>query len=226
MSNYKEFKHLSVLYAEDDHTIREIIEQTLALVVNKVHSVSSGTEALQIYNQHPVDIVILDIYLGKVSGIDVAQQIRKLNDKIPIIIVSGSVATEDLLAACKLNLIEYIQKPIEFNSLMNALQDAVKKLQDNGMIFSKINENVSYDYLSKSFVYKNGTVKTLTRNEIKVVELLLGNRGQIIPYDIFFQTLDPDMSDGALKNLIFRIRKKMKDDHNLYNLSKIGYSLF
>jgi DNA-binding response OmpR family regulator len=226
MAKFNEFKNLSVLYAEDDITLRDITEKTLQLVVGKVYSVSDGMEALSIYKSNPVDIVILDIHMGSFSGIDVAKKIREVNDKVPIVIVSGSIATEDLLAACKLNLIDYIHKPIEFNALIKVLYLAVDRLQTHGLLLTRINETVAYDYFAKSFVHSDGTKMALTKNEIYAVELLLSSRGQVIPYETFSQVLDEEMSDGALKNLILRIRKKMVNDSNLRNLAKIGYTLF
>ncbi|MGE4473238.1 MAG: transcriptional regulator, partial [Sulfuricurvum sp.] len=72
----------------------------------------------------------------------------------------------------------------------------------------------------------DGEKTALTKNEIHAIELLLSNRGQIIPYETFSQVLDEEMSDGALKNLILRLRKKMGDDTAIRNLAKIGYTLF
>ncbi|WP_298694022.1 response regulator [uncultured Sulfuricurvum sp.] len=220
------YKNLSVLYAEDDMTLREITEKTLQLVVGKVYAVSDGEEALNIYKTNPVDIVILDIYMGSLNGIEVAKKIREVNDKVPIVIVSGSIATEDLLAACKLNLVDYIRKPIEFNELIKVLYSAVDRLKTHGLLLAKINDTVSYDYFAKSFIRKDGEKTALTKNEIHAIELLLSNRGQIIPYETFSQVLDEEMSDGALKNLILRLRKKMGDDTAIRNLAKIGYTLF
>jgi DNA-binding response OmpR family regulator len=225
VAKFNEFKNLSVLYAEDDTTLREITEKTLQLVVGKVYSVANGIEAWDVYKKNVIDIVILDIHMGNISGIDVAKKIREHNDKVPILIVSGSIETEDLLAACKLNLIDYIHKPIEFNALIKALYSAVDRLKSHGLLIAKINEKLSYDYFSKSFVDPEGDKITLTKNEINAVELLLSYRGQIVPYEMFSQVLDDEMSDGALKNLILRVRKKMGDDSNLRNLAKIGYSL-
>lgn len=225
MTKFHEFKNLSVLYAEDDETLRETTKTTLQLIVNEVHCAANGMEALDTYKNHPIDIVILDIYMGPISGIDVAKQIRQYNDKVPIIIISGSIATEDLLAACKLNLVEYIQKPFDFATLIKVLYLAIDRLKSHGLVLTKINDTVSYDYFSKSFAFKDGETTALTKNEIYAIELLLSNRGQIIHYETFSQTLNQTMSGGALKNLIFRIRKKMVDDSNLFNLSKIGYSL-
>lgn len=225
MPKINEFKNLSVLYAEDDSELREITTKTLQMIVGKVFSVNDGDEALSVYTSHRVDIVILDIHMGSISGIEVAKTIRLSNDKIPIVIVSGSIATQDLLEACKLNLIEYIHKPIEFNALIKVLYLAVDRLKSQGMLISKINDSVSYDYFAKSFTYSDGGKMALTKNEINAIELLLSHRGQVVTYETFTYTFDEEMSDGALKNLILRIRKKMVDDSNLQNLAKIGYSL-
>ena len=225
MAKFNELKNLSVLYAEDDVTLRNITEKTLQLVVGKVHSVKDGLEALNIYKNNPIDIVILDIYMGSISGIDVAKKIRESNNKVPIVIVSGPIATEDLLAACKLNLIDYIHKPIEFNALIKVLYLAVERLKVHGLLLAKINEMVSYDYFAKAFIHVDGRQTALTKNEIFAMELLLASRGHIIPYETFSQIIDEDLSAGALKNLILRIRKKMGNDTNLRNIAKIGYSL-
>ena len=225
MSKFNEFKNLSVLYAEDDTELREITTKTLQLVVGNVFAVTDGTEALSVYENNRIDIMILDIHMGSVSGIDVAKMIRKSNDKIPIVIVSGSIATQDLLEACKLNLIEYIHKPIEFNALIKVLYLAVDRLKAQGMLVAKINDSVSYDYFAKAFMEQNGEITALTKNEINAIELLLANRGKVVSYETFSHVMDEEMSDGALKNLILRIRKKMGDDANLRNLAKVGYML-
>lgn len=224
MAKFNEFKNLSVLYAEDNTALREITEKTLQLVVGKVYSVADGVQALNIYKNNPIDIVILDIHMGSFSGIEVAKKIREENDKVPIVIVSGSIATEDLLAACKLNLIDYIHKPIEFNALVKVLYSAVDRLQSHGLLLAKINDSLSYDYFAKAFINSNGEKIALTKKEIHTMELLLSNRGQIIPYETFSEELNDVMTDGALKNIILRLRKKMGDDSSLINLSKIGYS--
>ncbi len=223
-NEFVEFKSLSLLYAEDNEILREITEKTLKLVVGKVFSVTNGEEALDVYKNNSINIVILDIHMGSISGIDVAKQIREYNANIPIVIVSGSIATEDLLAACKLNLIDYIHKPIEFNVLIKLLYLAVDRLKSHGMLQAKINDTLSYDYFGKAFVHENGEKIILTKNEILAIELLLSQRGKIVTYETFAQILDEEMSDGALKNLILRMRKKMGDDSNLQNLAKIGYT--
>ncbi|KIM10145.1 MAG: hypothetical protein KU37_11725 [Sulfuricurvum sp. PC08-66] len=225
MAKFSEFKNLCVLYAEDDATLRDITAKTLDMVVGTVFAVGSGDEALKIFAAHRIDIVILDIHMGSTSGIEVAKTIRKENDKIPIAIVSGSLATQDLLQACTLNLIEYIQKPIEFNALMKMLHLALDRLIAQGQLSAPIGEGIHYDYFAKAFVDAKSTQTALTKNEIATIELLLRHRGQVVTYETLMRVFDEEMSDGALKNLILRLRKKMGDDSALRNLAKVGYLL-
>lgn len=225
MQKFNEFRKLSVLYAEDEPQLRALTEETLRLVVGNVYLAANGHEALELFENHRIDVIILDIYMDGMNGLDLAKSIRSKNPKVPIAIVSGSVETSDLLEACKLNLIEYIRKPIEFNVLIKILYAAVDRLKEEGLLKAKISDTLTYDFFAKALVSTGGEPIVLTKNEIVALELLIKNRGNIIPYETFMHHLDDEMSDGALKNLIMRLRKKMGNTPNLKNLSKIGYSL-
>ena len=224
MHDYEDLKLLNVLYADDDEQLRSSTEKTLKLIVSKVISVANGAQALEKYRDERIDIVILDVRMGDFSGIDVAQEIRKSNKEIPIIIISSYTETEDLLAACKLNLIDYLRKPVEFKQLIDALFSALIQLKEKGLLVRKILDNVTYNYLSKNLI-RDDVAIPLTKNEILVMELLLSQRGRLITYDSFFYVLEEEMSDGALKNLILRLRKKIGEEKTIRNLSKIGYTL-
>lgn len=224
MSSFEDLKLLHILYADDDGSILSSIEKTLKLMVNKVYSVADGASAYETYLNEHIDIVILDIRMGNISGIDVAQKIRKIDKKIPIIITSSYTETDDLLAACKLNLIEFIKKPIDLKQLIDSLYLALEQLRDNGMLVREITNEVSYNYLSKSLIRGDAMI-ALTKNEIAIIELLLSQRGKLVGYEAFFNVLEDELSDGALKNLMLRLRKKIGEDKCIRNLSRIGYTL-
>jgi DNA-binding response OmpR family regulator len=220
----EDLKNLSVLYADDDDVLRETTAKTLKLIVGEVYTASDGAEALGIYNEHMVHIILLDIRMGMISGIEVAQEIRKNNADIPIVLISSYTETADLIAACSLRLVDYVQKPMDFKGLIDILYRSMYQLVESGMLIKHINSSVSYDLLAKSLIVDKALIP-LTRNEIAALELLLSRRGKLITYDTFYAVLEGDMSDGALKNLILRIRKKIGGNGNIRNLSKIGYTL-
>lgn len=226
MARYSEFKQLSILYVEDDTYLRETTHENLETIVGDIYSVATAKEALEIYKNKNINTIILDIYLEGTNGLDLAKEIREVDEKIPIIIISGSIETEDLLEACKLNLIEYIRKPMEFNELIKVLFYSVERLNKFGLLYTKIDGNISYDYFKKSLIYYDGTTTILTKKESKVLEILLLHRGQTTSYEKLFSGFGEPMSVGALKNLILRLRKKMGSSQEaICNISKVGYSL-
>lgn len=224
MRDLQRLKNLTILYAEDDDQLREITQKTLEMLAGKVYVARSGEEAMELYENNRIDIILLDIHMGAVSGITCAQKIRKINPKIPIVILSGSLETDDLLAACRLNLIDYLHKPIELNALFDVLFSSLEQLEANGMLQAYLNATTVYDFYSKQLL-QNGTPVSLTKNEITALEFLISRRGQVVTYDMFSYIFDEVMSDGALKNLILRLRKKMGEEDNIRNLAKIGYTL-
>lgn len=223
MAKLEDLKSLSILYADDDEVLAVSTCKTLSMLFDKVYTAKSGLEAINIYNTSQVHIIMLDIKMVGMSGIEVANTIRKDNKSIPIFLVSSYTETKDLLDACKLNLIEYLQKPFTFQRLSNTLIECVEAIEQSGQILKKLNENMYYNQLSKEII-KDGEVISLTNNEISIFELLLDKRGQVIPYNIFQSHFFDDFSDSAIKNIILRLRKKIGDDI-IRNLSKVGYIL-
>lgn len=221
---FEEFKNLSVLYAEDDVVLQQTIGDTLRVIFGNVHIASNGAEALKIFNKHVIHVVMLDVRMGFMSGLEVAREIRKVNKKIPIFITSSYTETEDLLEACKLNLVDYIKKPFTFDHLKNVLFASLEQLKSEGSLQQKINEHIIYNPFQK-VILKDGKKVSLTNNEIKLLTLLLKSRGQLISYETIANYIDENLSDGALKNIVMRLRKKMGDDSVISNLPKIGYIL-
>lgn len=224
MRDYEDLKLLNVLYVDDDEQLRHSMEKTLSLIVSNVATASNGLAALEYFYNKRVDIILLDIRMGDMSGIDVANEIRKTHKDIPIIIVSSYTEVDDLLLACKLNLIDYLKKPVDLRALIDVLQEALLHLKEKGLLVRQVIDDVSYNYLSKCLI-KNEVTTPLTKNEILVLELLLSQRGKLITYETFFNVLEEEMSDGALKNLMLRLRKKIGEDRSIRNLSRIGYTL-
>lgn len=224
MRDYEDLKLLNLLYADDDEQLRLSMEKTLGLLVSKVITVSNGASALECFYHGHIDIILLDIRMGDISGIDIATEIRKTNKDIPVIIISSYTEVDDLLMACKLNLIDYLRKPVDLRALIDVLQKALLHLKEKGLLVRQVVDDISYNYLSKCLM-KNETRTPLTKNEILIFELLLSQRGKLITYETFFNVLEEEMSDGALKNLMLRLRKKIGDDRSIRNLSKIGYTL-
>ncbi|MEA1915169.1 MAG: response regulator, partial [Campylobacterota bacterium] len=123
-------KNYTILYAEDENQTRLNYTNYLERYFKKVYSVSNGQDAFDTYKEQQPDILLLDINMPKLNGLEVAKKIR-LDDKITrIIILTAHVEQDKLLFAAELNLTKYLPKPISRSELKDALNDAIAQLQD------------------------------------------------------------------------------------------------
>ena len=114
-------KHISVLYIEDELDIQEEFADILSIYVDEIHIASNGKEGLaKLYDSHP-DIIITDIQMPVMNGLEMIKHIRKDNQDIPIIITSAFNDTDYLLSAIGLGVEHYILKPIMIDKLEKCL---------------------------------------------------------------------------------------------------------
>ena len=127
---------LNVLYVEDDV---EIAEEILFFLEKKVHYIDmayNGEEALQKYKAHKPDIIITDIQMPKLNGLDMIETIRKDDSCIPIIITSAFNETDKLLRAIELKVDAYLTKPIDMHELLHKIE----KLTRSKFLEQEVNE--------------------------------------------------------------------------------------
>jgi DNA-binding NtrC family response regulator len=115
-------KNLTILYIEDDDFIRESVTKTLNLLCKDVIAIENCDDGYAIYRQVKPNIIISDIILNNISGIEFVQLIREENTTIPIILLTASIDTKNLLDAVKLKLINYLVKPVSFEILLDTLK--------------------------------------------------------------------------------------------------------
>lgn len=223
MNHLVELKHLTILLADDDEVFCEATKKTLEMLFKQVFCAKNGQEALEIYENNLIHILMLDVRMGDISGIEVAQEIRKKNPKIPIFLASSYTETDELLMACSLHLVTYLSKPFSFEALEKTLCACLEQIKMHSLLRIELQDSVVYDPFQKVIIH-HGTPLVLTKSEIIVLELLLEYRGNIVPYDFLYRALETDSSYISLKNIILRLRKKIGEGC-IHNLSKMGYQL-
>lgn len=151
----------SILYVEDDDSIRSNVVNSLSKKYAHVYEASNGKEAYELYTQLSPDIIITDIQMPQMDGLTLIEAIRLQNESIPIIITSAFSDSQKLLRAVKLHLVDYLIKPISRNSLKVALESAfskIKKEQDIDIISP-------YNELLEAVVIVDETFKIIDGND-------------------------------------------------------------
>jgi len=212
--------YYSVLYAEDDRDVRKNYVLYLENYFEKIYEASNGKEALGIYKDRKPDVLLLDITMEKINGLELIKVIRKEDKETPIIILSAHSHKEFLLEAVKLNLVDYLIKPVNRNEFKSVIESTIKKMaydksdgEDEKVVISK---SCYWDKRTRMFFNKNKIVD-LTKNERILFELLLNKKNQVVkPSDISSYVWDDisstNVNDASIRNLVKRLRRKLPID--------------
>ncbi len=222
---YDKLKNMTILYAEDEVGIRENIADSLKYYVKDVFEASDGEEAYQIYEEESPDIILSDIHMPKVNGIELVKKIRSKNRDVPVVMITAHTDKEYLLEAVELHMEKYIVKPVDLDELFETLEKCVNVLDSNRKVLLKVDENYMYDYDAKELKYKDEMV-ILNKKEMMFLEVLISNQNRVVNYDELQDKVwgDDVMTDSALRSLVRNLRKKLPTDI-IFNLSGVGYRL-
>jgi len=218
-------KKSSILLAEDEDRLRDSFKKVLLLYVDEVYTAADGEEALELYKEHSPDILITDLKMPKLNGLELIKTIRKENQLIPIIVTSAYTDQNFLLESIKLSLVEYVVKPIREVNLSELLEECAERLLTNSKTIVELNEECTYDYDNKIFIYKNNHI-ILTNKEIEFLEILLAHKGSLVTKSEIEDKLYiyEEAPPSALKNLVFKLRKKLDVDI-IKSVSRLGYMI-
>lgn len=217
-------KKYKILFAEDDEKTRNNMSEILSFITDDLIIVKDGQEALEMYEMYNPDILIMDIEMPHINGLDVTKKIRKENKTIPIVIVTAFTNTEYFLEAIELNLTAFVLKPLMIEDLKEALKKCQVSLNYNKNEQIFINKECYYD-IEKRLLFNEEKEMYLTKIETHFLEYMLKHANRLISYEEFEQNIwDEGMSTGAIRSLVRDIRKVLPSDV-IVNFPKMGYKL-
>ncbi len=130
--DFKHLKSLHILYVEDDNALREHMVELLRLIFDHVCPAKNGKEGLELFRAHSPHIVITDIKMPVLDGLEMSAIIKQEKKSTPIIITSAFNDTDYMIKAIELGVDRFVPKPIEQDSLLNAISTcAVPVIQEN-----------------------------------------------------------------------------------------------
>jgi len=223
--NKEILKNYTILYVEDDAEVRRIAVEYLNRLCKHVFEAENGKEALSVWRDEKPDIIITDISMPKMNGIDMARYIRSEDLKTPIIVATAYTDQDYLLKAVELQLVKYIVKPITKDKLMAALELSIERMEDKSKFSLPLSKTCFYNAFSKEITDDGEHIK-LTKNELLFLDLLAFNTSRVVTYEEIESQVWPyeGMSSDAIRSLVRALRKKLPDDA-LDNVSGVGYKL-
>jgi len=215
-------KEMKILYIEDDDLVRDSMAKTLEFICKSVHSANNGMRGLELFDEVKPNMIITDIDMPSLNGLDFIKRIRQRDEKIPIVITSGHKDEKYLLEAVKLHLEDYLVKPMTYSDVLKSVEKCAKRIITNGDAYIEISESCNFNIL-KGSIERDDKEIFLTKKENVILKLLLENRDRIVYYeeieDIAWE--DEPMSKSSLKTIITKLRQKA--NLKITSHSKLGY---
>ncbi len=213
-------KSLSVLYVEDEEDIREMLKEVLEEDFLVFDVAKDGLDALGKFKRKEYDLVITDIEMPRLDGMELAKKIKERSPFTPVILLTAYSQKERLFKAIDIGINKYLVKPFTPEKLLEAICEVAKKFKKS----LRLDEEMVYDYETKE-VKKVEDIQRLTKKESAFLELLLKNPEKIVSIDEIKEVVwGGDFSEDALRALVKRVRKKTKKEL-IQNIPSQGYKI-
>lgn len=214
-------KELKILFVEDEVNISKLLKDALSDYFYSFTVASDGLEGLEKFKNVNPDIVITDILMPNLDGLEMTKEIRKIDENTPIIVLSAFSDKEKLLKAIDIGITKYFIKPFDPEEVLEYLIFLANKLNKNRIVC--LNEYFSFD-INTSNLFENDKIVNITKREKKFISLLLSNRNDITSSEIIKKELweEEEITDERLRTFIKRFRAKT-DKELIKNISGQGY---
>ena len=216
---------MSLLLVEDDATLAHGLLKALRNKGFAINHVSSGRDALHVIATEPPDIVILDLGLPDIDGLQVLNKLRAKDADLPVLLLTARDSLNDKVAGLDSGADDYLAKPFEMEELMARVRALSRRVNTAGTHVMSIGE-VSLDTVNQQ-VTRTGQPVEMRRREYMLLRVLMENAGRVQTRDHLENKLyswGEEVSSNALEVHIHRLRKKLGSDF-IQTVRGVGYTL-
>ena len=213
INNISILKNITILYAEDEKDLREVTHQILKGFTKKQYVAQNGQEGLELFKEHEneIDLIITDVNMPILNGLDMVKEIKKININIPIIVATAFSNKEYLLEAIDIGVDKYVLKPIDIAKLLQVMSQS--------LIYHEL-KDLYTDKLT-NLPNRNKLKKDLDENNIELMALLDVDE---------FSTINDLFGEKIGDNILFELGNKLKnhfkeDEYLVYRIEADKFTI-
>ncbi|MGI5136890.1 MULTISPECIES: response regulator transcription factor [unclassified Streptomyces] len=201
----------AVLVVDDDAAIRRSLERGLRLSGFAVRTADSGPEALSVIRDAPPDVLVLDVSMPGMSGIEVCARLRDEGQDLPVLMLSALDETADRIAGFQAGGDDYLVKPFALQELVLRLRALLRRRPPDDRQELRVADLV-IDPAART-VHRAGRRLELTRREFELLEVLARNAGLVLTRDQLLDRVwgyDFDVRTDAVDTFVSYLRRKLE----------------
>ncbi len=225
---------IKILLVEDDPNLSLVLQDYLEMLDYDIKLCKDGEEGLKAFKRHRFDLCIFDIMMPKKDGFSLAEDVRELNQSIPIIFLTAKSLKEDRIKGFQVGCDDYITKPFSTEELSLRIKAILKRCQ----IYQADQQEVDtifeigiFSFDSKNMILSSpGFEQSLTRKEAGLLKLLCQHKNQLLSREFALKAIwgENDYFIGrSMDVFIAKLRKYLKSDPNISisNVHGTGFKL-
>ncbi|APW64965.1 diguanylate cyclase [Poseidonibacter parvus] len=252
INNISILKNITILYAEDEKDLREVTHQILKGFTKKQYVAKNGQEGLELFKEHEneIDLIITDVNMPLLNGLEMVKEIKKINLNIPIIVATAFSNKEYLLEAIDIGIDKYVLKPIDISKLLQVMSQSLLYHELKDLYIDNLTHLPNRNKLKKDLENKNIQLMALLDiDEFSTINDLFGEKnGDIILYELantlknFFKdskfsiyrmdadkfailSLDEELDTSVFYNLCVAFADKIEKDSLFINDDEIDINI-
>ena len=211
-----------LLFVEDDATFSYIIKNSLELSGKyEIQVASNGKEGLEMYRTFNPDVIVADIEMPILNGMEMVKKIREKDESIPILLATGQTNVQNVLKGYNLNIDNFVKKPYIPEELDAHIQAILRRIKNSLIIHVEKDIILIGEYIfnaDKQLLQYKNIIHKLTARESQVLEKLYEQKGKLITRESLLEELwgvNDFFTSRSLDVFINRLRKRLSRDSNI-----------
>jgi len=223
-------KSKHILIVEDDESILFGLQDILESKGYQISTASNGIEGFKLASSEPIDLLLLDIMLPGMNGLEICKRIRKEKLKLPIVMLTAKSSEMDKISGLDYGADDYITKPFSLSELLARIRAILRRTYPEDDILKHYSfGNVTIDF-TKMEVFVNDAEVRFTKKEFAILEYFIKRDGEVVPRHDLLNNIwgyEKAPTTRTVDTFILEIRKKIEktpsSPKHIVSISGVGY---
>ena len=216
---------MKILLLEDEAMLRATIEEYLNDLGHQIVSFAEGVQALEAIEELVFDLLILDINVPTITGLELVEELNKKGRSVPVIFISALIDIDKISQAFELGASDYLKKPFHLKELGLRIDRIKREQRAKSPQHIILSQNYHYAKDEVQLYYHKNPVD-LTKRQLQILTLLCENIDSVVNFERFrsYVWSDEPVDNATIRAEISRFRKTLKEDF-IVNIKGVGYRI-